>query len=92
MITSFRSKALRVYFTKNDSRGFAPDWRNRITMILDLLNTAKRPADMNLPGLDFHPLKGPHRGRYAVSVSGNYRITFAFDGEDVVEVDLEDYH
>lgn len=30
--------------------------------------------------------------RSAVTVSRNWRITFSFDGEDAVEIDLEDYH
>ena len=47
---------------------------------------------MILPGMRFHALKGKDKGRYAVDASGNYRITFAFDGEDAIDVDLEDYH
>lgn len=47
---------------------------------------------MNLPGLFFHALKGQEKGRYAVRVTGNYRLTFAWDGDDAVDVDLEDYH
>jgi proteic killer suppression protein len=37
-------------------------------------------------------LKGRGKGRFSVWASGSYRITFAFDGEDAVDVDLEDYH
>ena len=48
--------------------------------------------DMNLPGLDLHELKGRRRGTWAVRVSGNWRITFRFEGEDAVDVDYEDYH
>jgi proteic killer suppression protein len=40
----------------------------------------------------FHQLKGVRKDTYAVSVSGNWRITFKFDGENVIDVDLEDYH
>lgn len=47
---------------------------------------------MNLPGLRFHPLKGADRGRYALDVSGNWRITFGWDQTDATDVDLEDYH
>ena len=47
---------------------------------------------MNLPGLGFHPLKGNRKGTYAVTVSGNWRITCQFEGENAVNVDLEDYH
>lgn len=48
--------------------------------------------DMNLPGFDFHRLKGNRKGIYAVSVSGNWRLTFRFEAEHASDVDLEDYH
>jgi len=60
-------------------------------MILDRLDAAVRPGDMNLPGLGFHSLSGSNKGRYAVSVSANWRITFGWDQEDAVQVDFEDY-
>lgn len=47
---------------------------------------------MNVPGFRFHQLKGGRKGSYAVSVSANWRITFKFEGENAVDVDLEDYH
>jgi proteic killer suppression protein len=47
---------------------------------------------MNVPGWRFHPLRGPEKGRWAVAVSGNLRLTFAFDGEHAIDIDLEDYH
>jgi len=47
---------------------------------------------MGLPGLDLHPLKGERKGTWAVSVSGNWRVTFAFSDPDVINVDYEDYH
>ena len=63
-----------------------------LRILLTALNTAEAPADMNLPGFRFHPLKGECRGQWAVSVSGNWRLVFAFDGTDATEVDLVDYH
>lgn len=60
--------------------------------MLDRLDAAVRPGDMNVPGWRFHPLRGAGKGRWAVSVSGNLRLTFGFDGEDAVDIDLEDYH
>ena len=47
---------------------------------------------MDLPGFRLHPLKGSSKGRYAVDASGNWRVTFAFDKSDAIDVDLEDYH
>ncbi|MGD9740081.1 MAG: type II toxin-antitoxin system RelE/ParE family toxin [Bauldia sp.] len=51
-----------------------------------------RRANSNLPGLRFHALKGGDVRRYAVWASENWRITFAWDGADAIDVDLEDYH
>ena len=51
---------------------------------------ATAPKDMALPGLDLHPLKGDRKGGWAVSVSGNWRVTFV--GKDANSVDYEDYH
>jgi proteic killer suppression protein len=51
-----------------------------------------KPRDMNLPGLDFHNLAGDNKGRYAVKVSANWRITFGWEEEDAIQVDFEDYH
>ena len=47
---------------------------------------------MNLPGFRLHALKGRFRGRFAVSVSANWRVTFRFEDGDAVDVDYLDYH
>jgi toxin HigB-1 len=60
--------------------------------MLDRLDTVLRPQDMNIPGYRFHPLAGGRKRTYAATVTGNWRITFRFDGEDAIDVDLEDYH
>ena len=65
---------------------------SRIERILDRLDSSMSPNDMNLPGYRFHELKGKRKGVYAVSVSGNWRISFEFKDSDVVNVNLEDYH
>lgn len=92
MIKGFRHKGLERYFTKSDRRGIDAAQEPRIRRILDRLEAATKPEDMNLPGYKFHGLKGDRRGTYAVSVSGNRRITFRFDGGDAADVNLEDYH
>jgi proteic killer suppression protein len=48
--------------------------------------------DMNVPGFHLHPLKGSLSGYWAVSVSGNWRVTFRFDNGHAVDVDYMDYH
>jgi len=59
---------------------------------LDVLNRARSVRDLNLPGYRLHQLKGNRTGTWSVTVSGNWRVTFTFEGEDAYGVDLEDYH
>ena len=92
MIRSFRSKALREFFETGSPRRLSVPNSARVGRILRALDDAEGPEDMNLPGLRFHPLRGADRGRYALDVSGNWRITFGWDQTDATDVDLEDYH
>jgi len=92
MIKSFKHKGLHRFFSKSDHRGIPAQFGPRLERMLDRLDASVRPGDMDLPGYRFHPLKGERAGECAVSVSGNWRITFKFDGEDATEVNLEDYH
>lgn len=92
MIASFRSRALKRYWTAGKEAAIKPDWREKVRLVLSRLDVTSRPAELDLPGFGFHALKGIRPIRYAISVSRNWRITFAFDGEDAVDVDLEDYH
>jgi proteic killer suppression protein len=91
MIASWRSRALKRFFEKGDDRGIRPDWRLKLEILLDALDVAEAPEDLNTIGAGFHRLKGKPT-RWAVSVSPNWRLTFGWDGEDAVDVDLEDYH
>jgi proteic killer suppression protein len=92
MIRSFRSKALRRFAEDGDASKLSVQNPARIRRILLTLDTARIPEAMNMPGLRFHSLKGGENGRYAVDASGNWLITFGWDGEDAIDVDLEDYH
>jgi proteic killer suppression protein len=92
MISRFRHKGLERFFATGNASGVSAQRAPRIRLILAQLNVALEPADMNIPGLRFHALSGDRKGQYAVSVSGNWRIVFAFDGQDATDVDLVDYH
>ena len=92
MIRNFRHKGLERLFVASTTRGIPTEHRARIERMLDRLDAAVRPGDMTIPGWRFHPLRGTEKGRWAVAVSGNLRLTFAFDGEDAIDIDLEDYH
>jgi len=92
MIRGIRHKGLRRFFEESDHRGVPPESADRIRRILDRLDAAKVPQDMNLPGYYFHALRGDRKGTYSVRVTGNLRLTFVFDAEGAKDIDLEDYH
>lgn len=92
MIRSFRSKALRRLVEQGDASKLSVPNIRRVETILARLDGAMVPEDLNLPGYRFHGLKGKDKGRSAVDASGNWRITFGWDGKDAIDIDLEDYH
>lgn len=94
MIRSFRSKKLERYWTKGDAKGLPANHLKRLNLRLTALDNAATPEQMNVPGWHFHALTGDMLGRYAVRVTGNWRLTFAWDedGPAAIDVDYEDYH
>ena len=91
MIRSYRSRALKRFAINGDASKLPVPKADRVRLMLAALDAAATPDALNLPGFGFHGLQGKPK-RFAVSVSGNYRLTFGFDGEDAIDVDLEDYH
>jgi proteic killer suppression protein len=92
MIRGFRHKGLAKFFATGSRSGIRPAHAARLKLILATLNAATGLGDMGLPGLKMHPLKGELKGRWAVEVSANWRVTFSFTGTDADDVDYEDYH
>lgn len=92
MILSYRHKGLKRFAETGSKAGIQPKDGDRLRRLLTALNVANSPDDMNAPGNGLHALKGDLAGHWAVNVSGNWRLTFRFDGEDVVSVDYLDYH
>ena len=92
MIKSFRHAGVERFFKTGSKAGINPAHAEELANRLQLLDFAKLPADMNMPGWGFHPLTGNLKGHWAIKVSGNWRLTFAFEKEDAILVDYEDYH
>jgi len=92
MITSFKHKGLENFFHNDDQSHINQQHASKLARILDRLDASVRPQDMNLPGYKLHMLSGEERGRWAVWVTGNWRVTFQVDGPDAVAVDYRDYH
>ena len=91
MIASFRHKGLEELYLRGKTRRVGADVARKCTRILQLLELADRPEDMNIAGFHFHSLHGEPK-RWSLRVTGNYRITFGWSGDKAQEVDFEDYH
>jgi proteic killer suppression protein len=92
MIRSFKHRGLKALFDGKTSRRVAPAHVEKLRDILAVLDRSRGPDAMNLPGFRLHSLKGTLAGFWAVSVSGNWRVTFRFDNGDAIDIDYVDYH
>ena len=92
MIQSFRHAVLEKFFLTGSKAGVQPAHAAKLRRQLTLLNTAKSANRMDVPGWELHPLKGTLMGHWSVKVNGNWRMTFAFENENAVLVDYQDYH
>ncbi len=92
VIKSFKHKGIEDFFLSGSKKGIIPDHAGILVRILDRLDASIEPEDMNLPGYTLHSLIGRDKGRWSVSVNGNWRITFEFIDQDAILVNYEDYH
>ncbi len=92
MIKTFRHKGLEAFFRKGSKAGIQPHHAGKLQAMLTMLDSAKRPNDMNASGWRLHPLTGNLAGHYSVTVNGNWRMTFRFEEGDAVLVNYQDYH
>lgn len=92
MIKSFRHKGLRKFFDTGSTAGIQAAHGKRLRMQLAALDTAQVVEDMDVPGFRLHPLKGKLRGRWSITVDGNWRLTFEFQHGNAYVLDYEDYH
>ena len=92
MIKSFKHKGLERFYIRGTTAGIQAAHSNKLRLILSNLDQAESPDDMDLPGLRLHELRGDRKGIWSLSVSGNWRVTFRFNGRDPEIVNYEDYH
>ncbi|MFO1347521.1 MAG: type II toxin-antitoxin system RelE/ParE family toxin [Pseudomonadales bacterium] len=92
MIKSWKHKGLKLFFETGTAAGINPKHAAKLMRQLDRLDAAVCPQDMHLPGWRWHGLRGDEAGTYAVSVNGNWRLTYRFEGGNAIVVDYRDYH
>jgi len=92
VIKSVRHKGDELFFRTGSRAKIQPSHAERLRKQLFALDNARSARDMNAPGWKLHSLSGDLQGHWSVTVSGNWRLTFTFEGEDAVLVDYHDYH
>lgn len=92
MIKSFRHKSLEQFFETSSKAGIQATHATKLRLQLAALDQAVKPEDLSAPSWALHPLKGGLKGHWAVTVNGNWRMVFSFEGTDAVLVDYRDYH
>jgi len=90
VIKSFRHRGLKELFERSSTSAIQKGLHERCLKRLDTLDQASVPQDMNVPGYNFHSLRGVRR--YSVHVNGPWCITFEFEDGDAYRVDFEQYH
>jgi proteic killer suppression protein len=92
MIKSFKHRGLKRFHELDDRSGIRPDMVDTVNEILSVLDKARSPGALALPGYRLHPLKGRLQGFWSVKIRANWRIIFRFEGADAFDVELVDYH
>lgn len=92
MIENFRNRALADLWSTGQTAKIDKRMHKRILARLDRLDVSAVPEEMNIPGFDFHALRGFKPTRYSVHVNGPWCITFEFAEGNATRVDFEQYH
>ena len=92
MIRSFRHRGLKRFFERGDRSLIRTDLQDRVEVMLAQLDVASSAEAMRIPNYRLHALKGDLKGYWSVTVKANWRLIFRFEGEDVYDVELIDYH
>jgi proteic killer suppression protein len=92
VIKSFVHKGLELFFRRGSPAKIQAIHVKRLRLILAQLDKAQTIADMNIPSLRLHELRGKRKGEWAVTVQANWRVTFRFVNSNAEDVNYEDYH
>jgi len=92
VIRTIRHSGLRKFYETGSKAGIQGNHATRLRMQLTALETAQVTGDMDIPGFRLHAPTSRMKNRWAISVNGNWRLTFEFKDGDVYLLDYEDYH
>jgi proteic killer suppression protein len=84
---------LKRLLAHDDDREIRRDLVRRVRNMLAVLVAAPDMSGVQgPPGWRIHQLTGNRAGTWSLSVSGNWRVTFDLENEEIHNLNLEDYH
>lgn len=92
MIRSFRHKGLEQFYRTASKAGIQTQHARRLQEMLTVLDVAESAKDCNRPGWLLHSLTDDLEGHWSARVDPRWRLTFRFEGTDVILLDYQDYH
>ena len=92
-IESIRHKGLRRFFETGSAKGLVGD-AGRLRKMLAFIDAAEGIEELIMPpNFGMHELTGDRRGIWSMTVTRNWRMTFALNERGaLIDMDLEDYH
>ena len=93
-IETIRHKALKAYTETGRAKGLDARLAGRVRSMIAFLAIAQDVDDLHIPpNFGFHWLTGNRTGIAAMTLTKNWRMTFAInDDGKIIDLDLEDYH
>lgn len=94
-IRNVRHRGLRRFIERDEAAGLPASFVEKVRNIVSFLQDMRDVDELKaIPTWRAHKLTGDRRGLWSLSVSRNWRITFAVDEKesDIIDLDFEDYH
>ncbi|MBI2187419.1 MAG: type II toxin-antitoxin system RelE/ParE family toxin [Acidobacteria bacterium] len=92
-VRSIVHKGLRRLYEENSSKGLSADTVDKLRKMLTFLDAMENPEELRaLPLWKAHVLTGDRKGTWSLHVTRNRRLTFRIEDDEIVELNLEDYH
>jgi proteic killer suppression protein len=92
-VRSIAHKGLRRLYEDNSSKGLSADTVDKLRKMLAFLDAMQDPEELRaLPLWKAHILTGDRKGTWSLHVTRNWRLTFRIEDDEIVDMNLEDYH
>ena len=94
-VLTFRHKGLEPLYQNDSAESVPAAMTDKLRKLLLAFETADNLDQVSrFPGWNLHSLKGDLKGLWSLSVSGNWRMVFRYDADEmqIRDLDLIDYH